>query len=262
MTERRIVPAPPAWLTLLEQRAILELGGFMAASPVLRLIGRGDRHPVLVLPGFTASDRSTVPLRWMLRGQGYWVHGWQLGQNLGPTPRVVDGLVARLHEVHQRQGRKVSIVGWSLGGIYARELARRHPELVRQVVTLGSPFQMRLGDRSAATTLFEALQGQFDPAYLEPLAVSETDRAPLLVPATAIYSRGDGVVRWYTCLERPGPQRENIEVRGSHTGLGVNPAVLIAVTDRLAQREGTWRPFRAPPGLGHLFPRPEAYRAA
>lgn len=262
MGEPRLVPAPPAWLTLLEQRALLELGGFVAASPFLRLIGRGDRHPVLVLPGFTAGDRSTLPLRWILRGQGYWVHGWQLGQNLGPTPRVVEGLATRLREIADRQERTVSVVGWSLGGIYARELARRHPELVRQVITLGSPFQMRLGDRSAATGLFEALSTRFDPAYLEPMLVPEAERRPLTMPATAVYSRSDGVVRWYTCLERPGPHRENIEVRGSHTGLGVNPAVIVAITDRLAQREGTWRPFRSPPGLGHLFPRPDAYRAA
>jgi hypothetical protein len=256
------VPAPPAWLTLLEQRAILEFGGLIAASPMLRVVGRGDRHPVLVLPGFTASDRSTVPLRFILRGQGYWVHGWQLGQNLGPTPRVVEGLEARLREVYGRQERKVSIIGWSLGGIYARELARRHPDLVRQVVTLGSPFQMRFGDRSAATGLYESLSGRFDPEFLDPILHRNGDADALLVPATAIYSRTDGVVRWYTCLERPGPQRENIEVRGSHSGLGVNPAVILAVTDRLAQREGTWRAFRPPFGLRHHYPRPEAYRAA
>jgi len=241
---------------------VWELGAFLAASPLLRAVGRGDRHPVLVLPGFTASDRSTVPLRWVLRGQGYWVHGWRLGQNLGPTPRVVSGLQARLEEVYGRQQRTVSLVGWSLGGIYARELARHRPELVRQVITLGSPFQLRPGDRTAASGLFETLADRFDPAFFDGALQSEADRPALPVPATAIYSRGDGVVRWYTCLEREGPHRENIEVRGSHTGLGFNPAVVVAILDRLSQREGSWRPFRPPPGLGYLYPKPEHFRAA
>lgn len=262
MSPRPHVPAPPAWLTLLEQRALFELGAFVAASPALRLVGRGDRHPVLVLPGFTASDRSTQPLRWFLRGQGYWVHGWSLGRNLGPTPRVVDGLDARLTYVFGRHRRRVSLVGWSLGGIYARALARRHPHMVRQVITLGSPFQLRDGDTSAAHALWQRLSPGFDDRTVDELMVPEADKVPLSVPSTAIYSRSDGVVRWYTCLERPGPMRENIEVRGSHSGLGFNPAVLGAVADRLAQREGHWRPFRPPPGAGMLYPRPEHYRAA
>jgi hypothetical protein len=90
----------------------------------------------------------------------------------------------------------------------------------------------------------------------------EDDKPPLSVPSTAIYSRTDGVVRWYTCIERAGDLRENIEVRGSHSGLGWNPAVLVAIGDRLAQPEGTWRPFRPPCGTAHLFPRPDVYRQA
>lgn len=262
MDARRIVPAPPAWLTLAEQRAVFEFGAFLAASPLLRVIGRGDRHPVLVLPGFTAGDRSTEPLRWFLRGQGYWVHGWSLGRNLGPTREVVNGLDSRIGYVHARHQRRVTLVGWSLGGLYARMLARKHPDLVRQVITLGSPFQLRMGDRSAAEPIVKLVQQRFEPGALEDFLIPEPEKLPLGVPATSIYSKTDGVVRWYTCIDTPGDRRENIEVRGSHSGLGWNPAVLMAVSDRLAQREGSWRPFRAPPGFGHLFPRPEHYRAA
>ena len=120
------VRAPSALLLAAEQRAVLELGAFFAASPLLRMAGRGDRHPVLVLPGFTAGDRSTAPLRWFLRSQGWWAHGWHLGPNFGPTRRVVNGIQERLDELHGLHGRAVSSVGWSLGGIYARELARRN----------------------------------------------------------------------------------------------------------------------------------------
>ncbi|HEX9259553.1 MAG TPA: alpha/beta fold hydrolase [Acidimicrobiales bacterium] len=262
MSERRPVPSPPAWLTILEQRALFELGAFLAASPALRLIGRGDRHPVLVLPGFTASDTSTVPLRWMLRSQGYWVHSWNLGRNLGPTQQVVDGLDQRMIELYNRHQRPITIIGWSLGGIYARWLARRHPKMVRQVVTLGSPYQMQMGDSSRASPLVERLIHSFSDEFFDTYVLPEAHRPPIGVPVTSIYSKQDGVVAWYTCIDKPGPQRENIEVRGTHTGLGFNPAVLVAIADRLAQREGHWKPFRSPPGLGGWYPRPEEYRAA
>ena len=256
---RRLVRPPSPVLTMLESRAMFEMGAFLAASPLLRLLGRGDRHPVLVLPGFTASDQSTGPLRWFLRSQGYWTHGWRLGANLGPTARVVKGLEDRLEELHARHGRPVSVIGWSLGGIYARALARSHPSLVREVITLGSPFRMETGDRSAVQGLWDSVSIRF-ATEVEELQVPEHAKPALTVPATAIYSRSDGIVRWYTCIEDEGPLRESIEVRGSHSGLGVNPSVLLAIADRLAQPEGTWKPFRAPFGMGHLYPRPATYQ--
>ena len=262
MSTRPPVASPPFLLRAMESRALYEFGSFLAASPFLRLIGRGDRHPVLVLPGFTADDRSTMPLRWFLRGQGYWTHGWSLGSNMGPTRRVVDGLGVRLAEVHERHERPVTVIGWSLGGIYARLLARRQPEMVRSVITLGSPFRMVDGDHSAAERLWQSVEHRFPVSERAEMYLPEDDKPPLSVPSTAIYSRTDGVVRWYTCIERAGELRENIEVRGSHSGLGWNPAVLVAIGDRLAQPEGTWRPFRPPCGTAHLFPRPDVYRQA
>src|SRR5580765_5312938 len=127
----------------LEQRIVYELGAFAAASPLLRAVGRGDRHPVLVLPGFSASDQSTAPLRSIIRSQGYWVHGWRLGRNIGPTPEIVTGMIERLQMLNDRHQAKVSVIGWSLGGIYARMMARLYPEAVRQVITLGSPYRVR-----------------------------------------------------------------------------------------------------------------------
>lgn len=252
----RKVRAPSAPLALLEQRALFELGAFAAASPVLRRLGRGDRHPVLVLPGFTAGDRSTMALRATLRGWGYWVHGWRLGLNLGPTPGRVADVEARLLEVHGRHERPITLVGWSLGGIYARELARAHPEKVRQVISLGSPFRISPHDRSALSPLVDRLFGKelLEEARLS--FVPEAERPALPVPTTAIYSRTDGIVRWHLCIDAEGPERENIEVRGSHSGLGWNPAVLYALADRLAQPEGDWRPFQAPPALRRWFPKP------
>lgn len=252
--------APPApLLSLLESRAVFELGAAMAASPLLRMVGRGDRHPVLILPGFLAGDPSTAPLRSILRSQGYWTHGWQLGRNLGPTADIVAGLTDRLDSLHARHGRPVSLVGWSLGGIYARRLARRSPDKVRQVITLGSPFRIaETGGRSAVSALYERLR----PAHavgLESVVPGDTE-VPPEVPVTAIYTRTDGVVRWWQCIESVGDRRENIEVHGSHSGLGFNPAVIYAVSDRLAQRDDRWRPFRPPPGARGIFPEPADWR--
>lgn len=239
----------------MESRAVFELGAAVAASPLLRVVGRGDRHPVLILPGFLADDPSTAPLRSVLRGQGYWVHGWQLGRNLGPTPAIVDGLVERLTSLYERHEQPVSLIGWSLGGIYARRLARRYPHMVRQVITLGSPFRIDPNSqRSAVSAIYDRLSPTHD--------VSVDDLLPgmgagqLQMPATAIYTRTDGVVRWWQCIESVGAERENIEVRGSHSGLGFNPAVIYAISDRLAQPADSWSPFRAPFGFGHHFPHP------
>jgi pimeloyl-ACP methyl ester carboxylesterase len=249
---------PSPLLRAMESRALFEFGGLMAASPLLRLIGRGDDHPVLILPGFLAGDSSTVPLRSLLQGQGYWVHGWRLGRNLGPTPEVVDGLVERLLELHDRHGRTVSLVGWSLGGIYARRLARRYPDLVRQVITLGSPFRITPDDRSAASAWFDQLKPLHRIDHDDVLP--NLEGVPLPVPSTAIYTRTDGVVRWWQCLETVGEHAENIEVRGSHSGLGFNPAVIYAVSDRLAQAPDDWRPFSAPPGSRYWYPHPADWR--
>jgi len=225
----------------------------------LRAFGRGDRHPVLVIPGFTASDISTVPLRATLRSQGYWVHGWGLGRNLGPTQAIVDGLGERLLSLHERHGVKVSLVGWSLGGIYARELARRHPHAVRQVITLGSPFRMRDGDRSSASVLADRVSDNW-ATLNDDMTLAEDDRLPFEMPVTNIFTRTDGVVRWHLCIDGDGPRRENIEVRGSHVGLGVNPAALLAISDRLALPEGEWQPFDPPCYLAHAYPRPVWHR--
>ena len=256
-SERARQAAPNTLLTVLESRAIFEMGAMLAASPLLRLAGRGDEHPVLVLPGFMGSDRSSVALRSVLRSQGYWTHGWGLGRNIGPTQRIVDGMAERLEMLHERHDRPVSLIGWSLGGIYARQLARNAPESVRQVITLGSPFRIDDRSRSAASGLYDAMK-PYHIAELESL--TGPDQAPLPVPSTAIYSRTDGIARWWQCLETVGPMAENIEVKGSHSGLGHHPAVIGAISDRLMQPIDDWRPFNPPPWLRRSYPRPSNWR--
>ncbi|MFA5120386.1 esterase/lipase family protein [Zavarzinia sp.] len=246
-------PDPPSLLLAVsEVRALGELLQAINALPLLRLAPRGDGHPVLVLPGFLASDLSTVLLRRFLKHRGYDVHAWELGRNLGPNEFLEEGLRDRLVEIVRRSGRKVSIVGWSLGGVYAREIAREAPQLVRQIITLGSP--IAAGPKSTnAWQIFERLSGKSVDE------VAETYSSHLFepvegVPTTAIFSKSDGIVAWRGCLEELGPQRQNIRVRGSHCGLGHNVAALFAIADRLAQREGEWRPFQPKGALSLLYP--------
>lgn len=250
--------APPSReLLLLEVRAIWELTAFFAAYPLLRLAPRGDGHPVLVLPGLAASDTSTRPLRTFLKDQGYHAHGWKLGANHGPRPGAEAKMQARLAELAERHQRKVSLIGWSLGGVFAREMARRAPEQVRSVITLGSPFA-GAPKASNAWKLYERASGRNASDWPE----RERMRTPPPVPSTAIFSRSDGIVAWQGCLEQEGPTSENIEVEGSHCGLGHNPAVLYAIADRLAQSEGAWRPFDRNGIKGLIYPDPRRDAAA
>jgi pimeloyl-ACP methyl ester carboxylesterase len=239
----RAIPRPHAGLLFMEVRALLELAACLPAFPALRRAPTGDGHPVLVLPGFLASDFSTRALRAFLRGRGYDAYGWRLGRNLGPSPHLARAMVDRLRALAQRHGRRVSIVGWSLGGIYARELARRYPSDVRQVITLASPFRDIDATNVPRFARAIAERGRLpdEAAYRQVLA------EPLRVPSTAIYSRTDGIAAWQSCRETPGPQSENIEVASSHCGIGHHPVVLLTIADRLAQPEGAWRPFEPPP---------------
>ncbi len=255
------IAAPSIRNRLLESRALFEMGAYAAAAPWLRRLRRGDHHPVLVLPGFTASDRSTVPLRSILAAQGYWTHGWGLGPNFGPTDRVLDGIRERVTTLYERSNRPISIVGWSLGGIYARGLAREFPDAVRGVITLGSPFRMTDADRSSVSLLVDRLTPQFS-ADIMLHGMNEALKPALQMPSTAIYTRTDGVVRWHTCIDTETANHENIEVRGSHSGLGWNSAVLYAVLDRLSQPQEDWRRFSAPLLLRHWYPRPSSFREA
>ncbi len=230
--------APNALLLALEARAPWELGATLASWPILRNAPRGDGHPVMVFPGLGAGDLSTAPLRNFLAGQGFDTYGWNLGRNLGPKKGVLQKSVERIGEICKRTGRRASLIGWSLGGIYAREFAKALPTLARSVVTLGTPFA---GNPKAtnARWYYEYASGHKpnDPALLAQL------KAAPPVPTTSIYSRSDGVVAWKLSHQQPGKQAENIEIVASHLGLGLNPAALYALAERLAQQEGHWKPF-------------------
>ncbi len=243
----RIAP-PRAHYLPLEFRVLGEGAALAAAWPLLDRVPNGDGHGVLVAPGFGADDGSTGPLRRFLRNRGYHTRGWRNGRNDGPTEANLAALRDGARALADHTGRPVSLVGWSLGGIFSREIAREIPEDVRQVITLGSPFQdVRANSIPAIFRLLGSREVIQDAAREATLGV------PIPVPSTAIFSASDGIVAGDACREHPGPQSESIEVFASHFGLGVNPLVYVAVADRLAQAEGSWRHFAPPRALRPFY---------
>ncbi|MCA8901994.1 MAG: alpha/beta hydrolase [Hyphomonas sp.] len=234
---------PHLFWTLTEGRAVFELGAFRLFGRMMRNLPRGDGHPVLVLPGFMASDRSTRPMRSLLNDLGYDARPWGLGQNVRFNAEREEAMSLTLSRLHEESGEAVSIIGWSLGGVFARELAKQHPDKVRQVITLGSPIS---GDRnhSSARHVFEAINGKATEPEMAGRYQSLNHAPP--VPTTSIFTRTDGIVSWQGSLQHRHNAHadvENIEVPASHVGLGVNPLVMVIIADRLAQTEGEWTPF-------------------
>ncbi len=252
-----VSPPPPNLLLLaMEFRAFWEFGALLPTWPILQRAPAGDGHPVLIFPGLSANDASTIPLRRYLGGLGYDVTGWEQGFNFGPRAGVLETARNQVRELYERVGRKVSLIGWSLGGVYARELAKEFPDMVRQVITLGTPF--RGSPKSTnAWRVYELVSGR--DAGLETQNYHLPEAPP--VPTTSLYSRTDGIVAWQCSLQEPSPanpKTENVEVFASHVGLGLNPSAWWVVADRLAQAEGAWQPFERKPGLhGLVFPDPD-----
>src|SRR5215472_5189960 len=231
MSDPARIPRPNPRLLPLEGRALLELAALLPAYPFLRRAPSGDGHPVLVLPGFMAGDFSTRTLRRFLRDKGYMAHGWKLGRNRGPNAEVMAAMVARVQNLHARRGRTVSLIGWSLGGIYARELASPFRDL--DAVNVPRFLSGRARRRTHVR----------DDALLRARL-----REPLPVPTTAIVSRTDAIASWQSCCTEAGPFSENLEVESSHLGIGHHPVVLLTIADRLAQPEDAWKPFQPPRG--------------
>ena len=232
------VSAPSPLLMMMEARAPWEFAAMVAAAPWLNRLSMGDGHPVMVFPGLGASDMSTVPLRNFLRDRGYTPYAWKQGFNFGPRHGVMDACRELVKRTVQHHQQKVSLIGWSLGGIYAREIAKEQPEEARCVITLGTPFA---GHPRAtnAWRFYEMVSGQSVTDH----ELAGTLSLPPRCPTTSIYSKTDGVVAWQCSINKASPLTENIEVHASHVGMGMNPLALYAIADRLAQDPKCWTQF-------------------
>jgi hypothetical protein len=247
---------PTLGLIALEIRAFWEFAALLPAWPALQKAPAGDGHTVIIFPGLSAGDASTAPLRRYLTGLGYEVHGWKQGLNLGPRHGVLDAARLQVEEAHRATGRRVSLIGWSLGGIYARELAKLLPDMVHCVITLGTPFASSPKSTNA-WRVYEFATGRKTEHETKNYSLP----TPPTVPTTSIYSKTDGVVAWQGSIQVPhksNPRTENVEVFASHIGMGLNPSAWWTVADRLSQSHDGWEPFVAPRlmGLQHLlYPR-------
>ncbi|HAI76216.1 MAG TPA: alpha/beta hydrolase [Microscillaceae bacterium] len=243
MNKQQAQRPSPLMLLLEPGRAVLSLAAYALLRPMLQTLPKGDGHPVIVLPGFMANDYSTAIMRNFLKEQGYAAYGWFQGNNLGNYDRIEPILHKQILRLYQQHKQKVSLIGWSLGGVFARDMARQMPDKIRQVITLGSPFG-NLTTQHYASFIFELIHNK-KVADLDPELLERLQGQVPSVPTTAIYSKSDGVVSWEFCKdETDGHQNENIEVLGSHVGLGHNPMVLACLADRLSQPEDHWQPFK------------------
>ncbi len=247
---------PKALHTILESRFAVEALAHLSSKPFERLLPRGDGHPVLVIPAFLTSDAFTASLRNSLSRLGYDVHAWQQGLNTGLHHNKLVLLRRHLKEIVLQRQQKITIIGWSLGGIYARALAAENGDHIRQVITLGSPFGIPVSERRS-----DAVQGLVSQAFQllnrgaeDPMVAKAAlwQKTPA-VPCTSIYTESDGIVHWHYCVDQKHSQSENIRVPGSHIGLTHNPAVLYLLADRLQQRAESWQAFNTRGWRERLF---------
>jgi pimeloyl-ACP methyl ester carboxylesterase len=251
---------PPRTLyTLLEGRALIEMSLFPAFLPLLQGTPHGDGHPVLLVPGFTASDSTLVGLSVFLKSRGYHVETWGLGQNTGFKLKFSQALEQKVRFMHHKHGRKVSLVGWSLGGVYAFYAAHSAPECVRTVISLGSPMRFSVDNFKmplVVKAIYRYLAHPMGPIAHLANVRAKVLRSPTQMPSTCIYSETDGIVPPDAArIENADGQHENIWVPGSHVGLGFNPAVMWILADRLGQPEGSWVPFEPRGMAGSLYRR-------
>ena len=236
-------------------RTVIEVGlltGHWAG--LVRNAPSGEPHPVMVLPGFLGGDDSTLLLRRFLTRLNYKSFPWLQGTNTG-NPRQLEEAVLRFYRLHHATGRKITLIGQSLGGVYAREIARQFPDAVRLVITLGSPYRAtKSGSTSPVVEkLFERMSGMTVEEMRAQVPQAE-EHQHLPMPATSIYSKADGVVHWTTCIEDETDISENIRVWGSHSGMAMNPDVLRIVADRLAQDPNNWQRFKPSRCYRLLYP--------
>lgn len=240
--ESNVVERPSLfWLLTETGRAVTELGFSIPYRKFFVPKNQGDGHPVLVLPGFMSTDTSTRPLRNFIDDLGYTAYGWDLGRNTAKI-EFLHLLVDKLEAIYEEHQEPVSLIGWSLGGVFARQIAKEKPALIRQVVTLGSPFK-GVHEPNNVAWIYDIISNgkrvkDNDPVLFENIPL------PAPVPTTAVYTKEDGIVPWHLCLEDEDEIHQNIQVRGSHFGLGVNLTVLEIIADRLLYNSENWSFFR------------------
>lgn len=224
------IKAPSFLATALESLSPIEYARLLMALPGLAAEARGDGKPVVVLPGYGASNTSTIPLRGFLSWLGYDARGWELGRNTGNAQEFVPRVADQVRQLYLETGNPIDIIGWSLGGVIAREVARNHPDTVRQVVTMGSPI---VGGAKYTTLGRHAERRGVDLDEME-ANMAAREKRPITVPVTSIYSKYDGIVGWQACIDSHNAQVQHIEVVSTHLGLGISADVFRIIARTLS----------------------------
>ena len=214
---------------LKESLTILQVPRLAFRTPSLIMRApRGTQQPVLLLPGLKAGDASNAPMRSFLRQKNFKAYRWGLGTNHGDVQGQLPNVVERVEELFERAGEPISLVGWSLGGVIAREVARERSELVSQVITFGTPV--------VGGPLYTSITGVYTMEERRLIAerIAERNQIPIEVPITALYSKRDGIVAWQACIDTFSPDVTMIEIRSTHVGMGIDPDVWQIVSERLA----------------------------
>jgi len=248
------VGSPSVLSSLLEMRLFMEMALLPASLPLLMEAPQGDGHPVVLVPGFMAGESTLLALKLFLQNKGYDVHTWGLGRNVGFRGKHANALPQKIRYLHHTTGRKVSLVGWSLGGVFSFYGAETTQDCVRSIITLGSPVSVdMMGNQSppALKAMYRLVSHRLGASahLMQPRAKAMREHRRLPIPTSCLYSLSDGVVPPQEATIDGDPAlHENIQVPGSHVGLGFNGIVMAIVADRLAQPESDWKPF-APQGL-------------
>lgn len=241
MFDPQDIPLPKYSRLFREPLGLTELFNILPAWDILKSLPNGSGQPVMVIPGLTTNDASTAIIRTFLKSKNFNVYGWSQGVNIKYTPELEERLIRRLEMIRNRHGQRVTIIGWSLGGITMRLLASHAPEHIDQLIALGAPFANIRG-KTRVNWWYKLLTGETVDDFPAEWAQQIKDQP--LMPSTSIYSKTDGMVSWEYCMDwNTGPQTQNIEVYCNHLGFGMNPSVWCIVHDRLMQEEGTWEHF-------------------
>jgi pimeloyl-ACP methyl ester carboxylesterase len=253
------VGPPTALSSLLEARFLLETALLPVTLPLLVEAPRGDGHPVLLLPGFMAGEATLIALKLFLQSKGYDVHTWGLGRNMGFRSKHANALQQKIRYLHHTTGRKVSLVGWSLGGVFSIFGAQSTQECVRSIITLGSPVSVdSVGHQSPPTlkALYRLVSHRLGTSahMMQPRVKAVREKLRLALPMSCLYSLTDGVVPPQEATMDGDPAlHENIQVPGSHVGLVFNGIVLSIIANRLAEPENDWKPFKPQGMLGCVW---------
>ncbi|MEZ5006587.1 MAG: alpha/beta fold hydrolase [Chitinophagales bacterium] len=235
------IKVPSVKRLLLEPLGVSELVNVIPAWSLMESLPRGNGEPVMVVPGLTTNDLSTKIVRSFLNYKGFTAYGWELGFNLTYNEKLEKKLIARVDELYEKHQQKITLIGWSLGGITIRILAKHAPEKIKQVISLGAPFTNIKG--KTYVSWWGSLVARQRVKNFNEVWTREAAEQPLM-PSTSIYSKNDGMVSWQYCIDwETGPKTQNIEVYCNHLGFGMTPTVWAILVDRLLQSEENWQLF-------------------